>query len=446
MKFRCASAYSFGRSSKCTLEKIDPLFTPGPGQYAPPLNKKAYPKWRIGTAKRGNNTINDNPGPGQYTMPYSFPTGPKYSMSSKAGAFDPAKLNTTPGPGAYQPQLKDGNPKYTIRMKTSISQKDITPGPGNYDIRTDKSLQVPCYKFGTEKKDGLDLTQAKNVPGPGNYEYNAEAVNKSQPKFSFGKELRGDNRKNETPGPGQYQCRQYVGKEGPMISMSQKFGEVQNESKYVPGPGQYNNSNVNYYRPKSPSYKIGTAQRQDLYKFLEGNPGPGQYGVNNSTNFTRPKTPSWIIGKGQRPPLNQVDPSVPGPGNYNIGGLLGKGPKYSIVGKNTYGNKNNDVPGPGQYNSDSMSNLKKEPAWKIGTGSRDDNIKRVIREGVPGPGMYDSRGKIGGPKYGFGTGKRGYINQSETPGPGQYHIPCSIVDVNDYTREAGKFDNNYRYI
>ena len=38
------------------------------------------------------------------------------------------------------------------------------------------------------------------------------------------------------------------------------------------------------------------------------------------------------------------------------------------------------------------------------------------------------------------------IRKSDTPGPGQYHIPCAIVDVNDYTRESGKFDPNFRYI
>lgn len=449
MKFSHASAYSFGRSSKCTLEKTDPLFTPGPGQYAPSINKKSNPQWRIGTAKRGGNRVNDNPGPGQYTMPYSFPNGPKYSMSTKAGAFDPAKFNCSPGPGAYQPQIRDGNPKYSMRIRPNSSKSEVTPGPGNYDIRTDKSLQVPSYKFGTEKKDGLDLAQAKYVPGPGNYEYKADAVNTSQPKFSFGKELRGDSKRPMTPGPGQYQYKEYIGKEAPKITMSMKLGREQNESRYVPGPGQYNSTNSNYYRPKSPSYKIGTAKREGLYKFMEGNPGPGQYGPNNCTNAVRPKTPSWVIGTGKRPPLNPVDPSVPGPGNYNIGGLLGKGPKYTIVGKNTYGNNwKNGVPGPGQYENNTMSNLRKNPAWKIGTGSRDDALKRVIREGVPGPGMYDysSKNKIGGPKYGFGTQKRGSVQRSDTPGPGQYHIPCSIVDVNDYTREAGQFDPNYRYI
>ena len=53
MKFSHANAYSFGKSQKCTLDKTDPLYTPGPGQYQPGILKRSEPKWKIGTAKRG---------------------------------------------------------------------------------------------------------------------------------------------------------------------------------------------------------------------------------------------------------------------------------------------------------------------------------------------------------------------------------------------------------
>ena len=56
--------------------------------------------------------------------------------------------------------------------------------------------------------------------------------------------------------------------------------------------------------------------------------------------------------------------------------------------------------------------MKKEPEWKIGKASKNGMMK--IGKGNPGPGMY--------------------------------RIPCSIVDVNDYTREKGNFDKNFRYV
>lgn len=219
-----------------TLEKVDTLYTPGPGTYAPNLNKKTEPKWVFGTAKRGVKHQNAVPGVGQYTMPYSFPNGPKYSMSSKAG-FYTGKTDQTPGPGGYNPR--------------------------------------------------------------------------------------------------------------------------------------------------------------------------------NCTNQVRPKTPSWRIGTAKRPNLNPGDPSTPGVGNYNIGkGLI------------------------------------QTHAWKIGTSQRDDDLKRVKRDNYPGPGNYEyeAKNKKSAPRYRFGSAKKCEVKRPDTPGPGTYHIPCSIVDVNDYTRSAGGFDVNYRYI
>jgi hypothetical protein len=306
-------------------------------------------------------------------------------------------------------------------MRPYSAKSEVTPGPGNYNVRTDKNLVVPSYKFGTERKDGLNLATSKYVPGPGNYEYNADAINVKHPKFSFGKELRGDNKRPMTPGPGTYAHKQYVGKEGPKITMSAKYGfdPVQGDARYVPGPGMYNNAdsyNANHY--KYPTWKIGTETRGKGLR--NDNPGPGTYAPDRNTNFVRPKTPSWKIGTGLRPDLNPVDKSVPGPGNYNLRDAVGRGPKYSMPGKGNRGSAKNGNPGPGQYN-ETMYDKTKYPSWKIGTGMRDDDLKRVIREGVPGPGNYDFVGKNYNvvPKYKFGTERRGYVKKSDVPGPGQ---------------------------
>ena len=449
MKFSHVPAWGFGKSKKLEIEKTDPLYNPGPGQYAPKRSGHG-PTWRIGSALRGSKNLNKNPGPGQYNIPDKVFNGPKYSIATKSGAFDPTKNSFAPGPGQYEVTTKNrpSSAKYTMRAKPNQKNTDVTPGPGNYNIRTEKDMQVPSYKFGHDQKRGLEYDNARYVPGPGNYEYAADILHEKHPKFSFGKEVRGTDKGYKTPGPGQYEYKNYIGKEGPKITMSAKFNSrlQEGDRRYVPGPGQYDETNTNKYKNKNPSYRIGTAKRRGLYNSLD-NPGPGQYAPDKYTNNVRPKTPSWKIGTGKRPDLNPGDKSTPGVGNYNISKNIGGGPKYTILGKGNTGDINNKNPGPGQYEN-SNAIYRKNPSWKIGTSQRDDELKRVKREGVPGPGMYnfDDKTKINAPKYKFGSEKRGFVKKSETPGPGQYRIPCSFDDINDYTREQGIFDPKFRYV
>ena len=119
-----------------------------------------------------------------------------------------------------------------------------------------------------------------------------------------------------------------------------------------------------------------------------------------------------------------------------------------MTGKNFYNPQTMGFPGPGHYtNEKSNIHIRKEPTWRIGTSTREDIIKRVKREGIPGPGNYQiSSRAIEGKKYRFGTSKRGNLKDSYTPGPGQYHIPCSIVDVPKYMTYGGAFQHEYRFI
>jgi hypothetical protein len=46
MKFASCSAWSFGKTNKCILEKTDLLTNPGPGSYQPGLNSNKAPMWK----------------------------------------------------------------------------------------------------------------------------------------------------------------------------------------------------------------------------------------------------------------------------------------------------------------------------------------------------------------------------------------------------------------
>ena len=442
MKFNYVPAYGFGKAQKLELNKTDQLITPGPGKYKPIKITNQQPLWKIGTSLRPKDQNLENPGPGEYNIRYKFPDGPKYSMGSK-----PQKIFDefiTPGPAEYQPSNLNEKNNFSFGLKYKDKPKDKTPGPGNYNIRTDKDLQVPSSIFGYEKK--LDYGNINKSPGPGNYNCDINTTNVQHPKYSFGREKRITDNNNDNPGPGSYKHKEYVGKEGKKISMGLKLKSKSME--YLPGPGQYKTNNYNMILKKLPDIKIGTAQRFSTSNLFSESPGPGQYNDADMVKFVKLKKPSWKIGTSSRKPLNELGDS-PGPGRYDISKHIGDGaPQYSIRTKDKEVGKRFITPGPGRYNNGKLTNFKHYPSWKIGTSTRDDNLKKVIREGYPGPGTYKYYDKhlLSAPKYGFGTQKRYKDKYNDNPGPGSYHIPCSIIEVNNYTRDQGNFDEKYKFI
>ena len=79
------------------------------------------------------------------------------------------KIPLLQGPGRYNVTTKNipSSAKYTMRAKQIDRNLEITLGPGNYNIRNEKELQVPSYKIGHDKKRGLEYDNARYVPGPG---------------------------------------------------------------------------------------------------------------------------------------------------------------------------------------------------------------------------------------------------------------------------------------
>lgn len=185
------------------------------------------------------------------------------------------------------------------------------------------SKSLSNFRFGTESRGDMSNPSSRQVPGPGNY-HTAEELGKNAPKFSFGKDERGDESSSPySPGPGQYQHKTHVGNSGPKFTMGgNRPLSASHSHKHVPGVGQYN-VHMND-RAKSPSYKIGSASR-DGFKYTESNPGPGQYTPGCDIS-NRPKSPAWRLGTGKRRPLTETE-NVPGPGNYNTSGIVGGGPK-----------------------------------------------------------------------------------------------------------------------
>jgi hypothetical protein len=454
MLFDTVPAHSFPHSKKCELEKIDKLYNPGPGKYDPKLYTfTKLPTWKIGTTKRKVFTVlEEYPGPGTYSIPVEITNGPKYSMSTKAGLKESKEKFLNPGPAHYKPLFsKSQKYFYTFGLKTIIKDRDKTPGPGNYDLRKEKDLIIPSYLFGKEKREDEIVKRRKKIPGPGKYEFCADPIRIHKPIYSFGKQTKGRNYSNYTPGPGSYSFKEFIGKEAPKKTIGIKYNYSSNDLDIItPGPGHYDQSNPNKYLHKNPNTKISKAKRiTDINDLRNENPGPGQYNDDITLKNILIKNPSWKIGTSKRKSLDPSDKSFPGVGNYSISGIIGSfSPHYTMRIKGIMSNFNTDSPGPGTYKNEKMGLYKHYPSWKIGTGKRDEDLRRTIKEGFPGPGKYGFKAlqDFFSPKYKFGNRKRFSGNNFETPGPGSYHIPCSIVDITNYTREQGKFDEKFKFI
>ena len=450
MKFKSIPAYSFSHALKGELTKEN---NPGPGKYNPTNSNLLHePHWKIGTTIRDPFKISEHyPGPGAYSIPIEISLGPKYTMSSKAGLKEGKDKFEFPGPGTYKPMYKSQSCFYTFGHKNKLREREMTPGPGNYNLRKEKDLIKPSYLFGKQRREDEIVKRKKLIPGPGKYEYTKDHILLNNPKYSFGLTKKSRNYSSISPGPGAYNYKEFIGKEGPKKSMGIKYNYRKFDGVDTPGPGHYNKSKIEYYLKKIPNIKIGKSKRKNdlLNNPTNSNPGPGQYNADKTIKFIKVKIPSWKIGSSKRRSLSQSDKNVPGVGNYTISGTFGKNsPHYSMRIKGILSNYSNDVPGPGTYNNDKMNLYKHYPSWKIGTSQRDEDLRRKIKESFPGPGRYGFKSlkDYFSPKYRFGTRKRFSNHSFDIPGPGAYHIPCSIVDVTNYTREKCNFDNKFKFI
>lgn len=329
-----AVAWSFGKSNR---GKSFSYNNPGPGNYQ--VNdvstyKTKAPHWKLGTAQRSYSTKFNTPGPGNYDTKTSFGVAPKYTMRPKTGTSFQTTGKNNPGPGAYQPDVKKKN-NYAFSMRIrpgSASALMNNPGPGAYNLRKVDSdlLKTHSYKFGSEQKHkDPTFTYLKN-PGPGNYDFDRSKVTNAAPKFSFGKENRGTESelRPKTPGPGTYEAKPIMGKDGPKLSMSfyRPISSVPNINN--PGPGAYQPNLRNKH--KSPEYKIGTSKREIVDKETRQKPGPGQYHP-DKTEYVKQKAPQWKIGTEPRGNNMGSSMQTPGPGNYEYKKTVGEAPKVRQI-------------------------------------------------------------------------------------------------------------------
>ena len=125
--------------------------------------------------------------------------------------------------------------------------------------------------------------------------------------------------------------------------------------------------------------------------------------------------------------------NVPAPGVYDIKSLIVEGPRFTFRPKPRL-KESDPVPGPGNYNPNPLIGKEKAPVWGITKNEKSNDTNKD--KSLPGPGAYLSVSTLTGPKWGFGSAKRGASNENRSPGPGAYEIKPLIGDTPTYVQVA----------
>lgn len=374
-------------------------YVPGPGAYDTSLRTKS-PQWTMGRESKAQMIIRNNvPGPGSYNVEDVRP----HSLAPKMGSSEKSPQKVTekaPGPGAYEiPNRAVEGPQFSIKGRDEKSNKNNLPGPGQYNQDISIKDRSPAFSIGTSAK--IDKGRILENPGPGAYDTRDKDTG---PKWGFGSETKDKSFRAENPGPGTYELPGTLSKTA--FSIGGRNLEAQKDVN--PGPGAY----AQDLKANSPMWSMGKQPRTDMSKTSDA-PGPGTYTIEHIHQHLQ----SPVMGTSSRPLLNDINTS-PGPGTYEVPNRAIEGPQFTIKGKEQKIIKD-QMPGPGYYNQD--INIKdKSPSFSIGTSLKTANGK--VSEN-PGPGSYDTRGKELGPKWGFGSQKRGEELRIAAPGPGAYESP-----------------------
>jgi len=96
------------------------------------------------------------------------------------------------------------------------------PGPGKYDItQNDVLRRAAGSKFGSDSKlylQDIEKTQV-TLPGPASYTPTDVYLKHNGPKFRFGSAARLFEESRKVPGPGSYELKGIMGKDGPVHSI-----------------------------------------------------------------------------------------------------------------------------------------------------------------------------------------------------------------------------------
>jgi hypothetical protein len=175
------------------------------------------------------------------------------------------QLSESPGPTAYAPNQWAVKPRTSLgsvfHSKRSSAVADTkaaiakasAPGPGSYNVHTDKRLsKATGTTFGTVPRASLleSLSIDESIPGPGLYDQSPSQTKAARSpickhaeedlRVRFGKAPKQLNKSVtlQAPGPGSYAVEPQFGEKGPKARLIAR--KTIDLDEHLPGPGAYN--------------------------------------------------------------------------------------------------------------------------------------------------------------------------------------------------------------
>ena len=219
---------------------------PGPGNYQSSLvDKKSAPRFGFGSGGRQvMGSVLNVPGPGSY-KPLEFvgKEAPSPSVHAKL-TYKPIEQTggKTPGPGTYESTSKNRHtaPSYSPGLEQRKGPGGKTDGPAANHYNPSNSFttnQAAKWGFGSEMRNNNVKTLS---PGPGNYQIKPIAFDQEKPKFHMGIKLKPTKETTAVPGAGTYEpAPEKTKKNLPAYSMKMKLGSSLAGNTLSPGPGNY---------------------------------------------------------------------------------------------------------------------------------------------------------------------------------------------------------------
>jgi len=197
--------------------------------------------------------------------------------------YDRKPLATGTGPGDYNPnKAKHGiSNSYTMGGRPTGPSDKRHPGPGEYE-NEDYYKKIKGAKMERNVRDTSVNLKSVYSPGPSqSVSIAKDAANNKGPKYTFGSEPRDKGymraKSAHPPGPGDYNHRNVVGKDGPGYSMPGRRKDVRVlPGKDGRGPGAYNSMHSAVKRNGS-AYTMGKTSKSRVPDVYGHTPGPNQY-------------------------------------------------------------------------------------------------------------------------------------------------------------------------